>query len=346
MRWIPSCLAAATLFSALPAGLAESLENTHRPHRSFRFTYSAGVKDVPADAQELRIWVPLPVDTRDQTIGEATVKLTLGDASAVERAAEIEKVRELGGTPVKVWVRNVGNGFGRTLCVGTPGKPVGIELAYDVTRYETRGGGAAGAEELGRALQADKMVPLGGKVSAMAEGLETKPESPEAARALYDHILERMRYDKPQDGGKWGRGDSEWACEACYGNCTDFHSYFMGLARTKKIPARFEMGFSIPGGPETEAAVSGYHCWAYFWQEGRGWVPVDISEADKHPEKTEYFFGTLDADRFTVSGGRDLVVEPAPAQGPLNFLAYPYVEVDGKTHAGIEKSFKRTNLSN
>jgi transglutaminase-like putative cysteine protease len=152
-----------------------------------------------------------------------------------------------------------------------------------------------------------------------------------------------MSYAKPE-GLPWGRGDSEWACDARVGNCTDFHSYFMGLARSKGLAARFEMGFPVPGGPEREAKVGGYHCWAYVWIEGHGWLPVDISEADKHPEKSDYFFGTLDADRVTMTGGRDLVLSPAPAEGPLNFFVYPYAEVDGKKVEGVTREFKRINL--
>jgi hypothetical protein len=32
-----------------------------------------------------------------------------------------------------------------------------------------------------------------------------------------------------------------------------------------------------------------------------------------------------------LSKGRDLLVEPEPASGPINFLAYPVMEVNGKT---------------
>jgi transglutaminase-like putative cysteine protease len=149
-----------------------------------------------------------------------------------------------------------------------------------------------------------------------------------------------MKYDKPEGDKGWGRGDAEWACDAKFGNCTDFHSYFMGLARTKGMPARFEMGFSIPGGEEKEAKVGGYHCWAYVWIDGHGWMPVDISEADKNPAKAEYFFGTLDADRVTMTGGRDLTLEPAPASGKQNFLVYPLAEVDGKK-VDVTRAFKR-----
>ena len=152
-------------------------------------------------------------------------------------------------------------------------------------------------------------------------------------------------YDKPDDDWSWGRGDAEWACDARFGNCTDFHSYFIGLARSKGIPARFEMGFPIPGGDEPEAKVGGYHCWAYFWaDEKTGWIPVDISEAKQHPEKTDYFFGTLDCDRLTMTGGRNLGLEPAPARGTMNFFVYPYAEIDGKPAEGVMKSFQRINL--
>ncbi len=197
-------------------------------------------------------------------------------------------------------VRDFRTGSGRSLCVTAPG-PVELEMTFDVTRYESHGGGSATGDELKESLEPDRMIPLDRKVAAMAASLPTNPDAVATGRALYDHTLERMKYDKPE-GGEWGRGDAEWACDSRYGNCTDFHSYFMGLARTKGIPARFEMGFSVPGGDGAEKEIGGYHCWAFFWSEQEAkWIPVDISEADKHPEKAEYFFGTLDYDRVTMS---------------------------------------------
>ena len=57
---------------------------------------------------------------------------------------------------------------------------------------------------------------------------------------------------------------------------------------------------------------------------------MDISEADKHPEMKEYYFGNLTEDRVTFSVGRDVDLQPKQAGPPLNFFVYPYVEVDGK----------------
>ncbi len=57
---------------------------------------------------------------------------------------------------------------------------------------------------------------------------------------------------------------------------------------------------------------------------------MDISEADKFNALSMYFFGHHPANRFEFTRGRDLVVEPGPASGPINFLAYPLLEVDGQ----------------
>jgi hypothetical protein len=59
-------------------------------------------------------------------------------------------------------------------------------------------------------------------------------------------------------------------------------------------------------------------------------VPVDISEAWKNPELANYYFGHQPANRFELSAGRDLVVDPAPATSAINFLVFPLLEVAGK----------------
>lgn len=145
-------------------------------------------------------------------------------------------------------------------------------------------------------------------------------------KALYDHVVGRMRYDKSGNG--WGRGDAIYACDAHTGNCTDFHAYFIALARSIGIPARFAIGATIPA-DKNEGTIEGYHCWAEFLADGR-WVPVDISEAWKNRKLADYYFGHNPANRFELTKGRDLVVDPEPASGPINFLAYPLLEMNGE----------------
>ena len=339
------------LLTTLTLSALISIQNTRldtsRPHRSFRFVYTAAVPTVQGGAKQVRLWIPVPLDTPDQTIANLELKAKSLDPArqggSSVAGAKTAELKDGSAGPVKWTFHDVDGGFGRTVCLESPGVPLEVELAFDVTRYETKGGGKASPEELARLKQPEKMIPLDGKVAAVAASLKVPGDPKAAARSLYDHTLERMKYDKPEGDKGWGRGDAEWACDAKFGNCTDFHSYFMGLARAKGMPARFEMGFSVPGGDEKESKVGGYHCWAYVWLESQGWMPVDISEADKQADKTDYFFGTLDADRVTMTGGRNLTLTPSPAEGKVNFLIYPYAEVDGQK-VDATRSFKRINL--
>jgi transglutaminase-like putative cysteine protease len=163
-----------------------------------------------------------------------------------------------------------------------------------------------------------------------------KTEPIDKARAIYDYVFTTMKYDKTGTG--WGHGDVLYACDAKKGNCTDFHSLFIAMARSQGIPARFEIGFPLP--PDKHSAeIAGYHCWSDFYMDGKGWIPVDISEAWKHPEKHDYFFGSHDVNRVQFSMGRDLRLSPPQEGKPLNYFVYPYVEVDGQEYSNVSLAF-------
>ena len=136
------------------------------------------------------------------------------------------------------------------------------------------------------------------------------------------------------------QGDSVWACDSKFGNCSDFHSLFISMARGNKIPSKFEMGFPIPT-KHGEGPVGGYHCWAWFYPENKGWIPVDISEANRNPELKDYYFGNLPEDRVRFTTGRDIDLEPRQKGPALNFFIYPYAEVDGQPYPAekIERRF-------
>ena len=139
----------------------------------------------------------------------------------------------------------------------------------------------------------------------------------------------------------FGNGNSLYACNIGVGNCTDFHSYFISLARTLEVPARFHMGFSIPN--KSEGKVGGYHCWADYYVDDRGWYPVDISEADKNPEKAEYFFGTICNNRVDFIVGRDFKIDNYEEES-VNLFIYPLLEIDDKVSNGYIKRFSYKNL--
>ena len=179
--------------------------------------------------------------------------------------------------------------------------------------------------------------------SLASEVVEGKKGDLVRARALYDHVIDRMRYMKYGTG--WGKGDAVYACNARTGNCTDFHAYFISMARAVGIPARFAIGAAIPS-ERNEGGIDGYHCWVEFFAEDKWW-PVDISEADKYSSLSTYYFGHHPANRFELSRGRNLQIEPGPASGPINFLAYPVLEIaDKPAQTEVRFSFRRTIRTN
>jgi transglutaminase-like putative cysteine protease len=222
-----------------------------------------------------------------------------------------------------------------------------FSVKYDVVRLEhfaaASAGSPASAAELKRFLEPDKLVPITGKPAEIA-AQQVKPNMSdlEKARALYDYTFNTMRYDKTGTG--WGHGDTLWACDSKRGNCTDFHSVFISMARSQHIPARFEIGFSVPE-DKNASDIAGYHCWAEFYTPQRGWFPVDISEAWKHQEKKNYFFGAHDVNRMQFTLGRDLELSPKQHGARLNYFVYPYAELNGEEYPNIAIAFSFADVT-
>jgi len=297
------------------------------PARTFLFTYQVTLKDLPAGAAQVRVWIPCATSDANQTV---SVKKMTGPV-------HLRETRET----------SFGNHMLYAEMAHPLAAPAEFTVEYQVTRREysrgdfaslmkARRGSESAPKNLAAYLRPDRLVPIDGRMKELAdENTRGKQGTVEKARALYEYVFQTVRYDKSGTG--WGRGDSLWVCDAKHGNCTDFHSLFISMARAEGIPARFEIGFPVPTG--SDGTIPGYHCWAEYYVDGVGWVPVDISEAWKDPKKHDYFFGALDANRVQFTMGRDLALQPKQAGEPLNYFIYPYVEVDGKPFEGVEKKF-------
>lgn len=307
-----------------PAPVAADQAEQTIDSRAFLFTYSAKVTGLEP-GQEARIWLPVATTNDDQVV------------TVVKQSPEgkITKESKYGNSIYYLQAK-----------AGVDGS-LPVSITYRVNRREVRGDANAGTISRAEAelfLKPDAKVPVAGKPLMLLVDKSLPSNQFQLGRSLYETVNEHMVYSKDQPG--WGTGDAEWACDSRFGNCTDFHSLFISLSRVKGMPAKFEMGFSIP--EEVGAGeVKGYHCWAKFNPEGKGWVPVDISEADKHPEMSEYYFGNLTADRVAFTVGRDITLEPRQDGPPLNFFIYPYVEVDGKAYPTekVERAFSYEDLS-
>ena len=293
--------------------------------RHFTFHYAFTVRDIPA-GEHLRIWFP---------------------AARSDPYQEIRVVSASGDLPLK---KNRESRFGNEIYYAESAKAkastLHFEVVYDVVRHEHLTLGLSrprlenvslSKKETQQFLGADRLVPVTGLPADLAAKVVAGRDSRvQKARAIYDYVFDNMRYDKTGTG--WGHGDVLYACNAKKGNCTDFHSLFIAMARSQDIPAKFEIGFPIST-DKNSGQVAGYHCWAEFFDPQNGWIPVDISEAWKNPVKKDYFFGANDANRVQFSVGRDLRLNPAQEGEPLNYFIYPYVEVGGKAYPNVAVDF-------
>jgi transglutaminase-like putative cysteine protease len=312
----------------LAAQTTSNAQKFSPPSRTFRFTYNFTVKDIPSGTQRVRVWIPVPQTDQHQTVRVRAVK-----------------------APVKTRMTQEPE-YGNRMLYAEIQNPAAVKaeftVEYKITRREYSRGDYAQLKRtdqeprivsasMSRWLEPDRLIPTDGKIKELAvEVTGSQSGTVAKAKAAYDYLFTNMRYDKTGSG--WGRGDAVWACDAKRGNCTDFHSPFIGMLRAEEIPARFDIGFPLPENKD-QGDIPGYHCWAEFYAGKVGWIPVDISEAWKAKEKEDYFFGSVDANRVQLSTGRDIALSPGQDGPALNYFVYPYVEVDGKPYEKLDKKF-------
>ncbi len=280
---------------------------------------------MPAGSKELRLWIPLPYEETYQSITNLKIESPVSYRIAREK--------------------QYGDRYAYMVVSAAQAKAAfDVRVSFHVQRFEHRvslddknDAPEKPAIATARFLQPDRLVPIDGEIGKLSQQETQGAVAPlDKARDIYNYVIATMHYD--HDGTGWGHGDAIWACTAKHGNCTDFHSLFIGMSRAAGIPARFEIGFPLPANAH-EGAITSYHCWALFYVQGIGWIPIDASEAWKHPEKHDYFFGATDANRVKMSLGRDIRLNPPQKGDPLNYFVYPYAELDGKPFADLKNEY-------
>lgn len=311
MKFIHIFIAA---FLLIKNGLASVPYVTERD--SYEFTYSLIVPDLEA-GQAGRVWIPIASSDSFQQV----------DANLEMRDLKVQKSRD---AKFKNLIMNFD--ITPTLAQKT------LTFKYRVVRTE-KAPYLNTEKNLAVYLESEPLIPLDARFKKLANEItQSKKSDLEKGRAIYEHVLSIMKYDKTGTG--WGRGDAVYACDAKKGNCTDFHALFIAIARSAKIPSRFMIGFTIPP-DKNDGKVEGYHCWAEFLADGK-WIPIDISEASKNPSTKDYYFGHHPANRFELTHGRQLSLNPSPKAGAINFLVHPYIEINGKeVKATTEYYFRR-----
>lgn len=298
----------------------------------FSLTYFVEVKKLLTTAGKLDVWVPFPTNNEDQNILDVSV----------------DAPYPMGLNFDGEW----GNGM-LFFSVNNP-SPFKFKINYLVERrarkvtdfdYQRPINSNGFSGHFSKYLRPSKFAVINDSVKKFTStAVEGQTNALARSRGIYDFVFSQLRYDKTFAG--WGRGDVDRLCffldqgKPGTGNCTDFHSLFSAMLQVQGIPVKFEMGYPLtPAVDQPVPKSGGYHCWAKFFIPGYGWIPVDISEASKAPEKKEYFWGGIDADRILFSTGRDILLNP-PQQGQrLNFFGPdPYMELDGKLFNGFVRS--------
>ncbi|MDO7849413.1 transglutaminase-like domain-containing protein [Hymenobacter sp. M29] len=321
--------------SAVLSGFAASEGASAVPvprSRTFALTVTATVPVPPPGTKTLDVWLPMPHSDGSQKVGNLTVAVNHSFDSKAH--SKIEKGA-------------YGNQMYYLHLTTMPTAPMVVTMRGQITRREhlnlrANTPTAYVAREkpdpdLARWLAPDRLVPLDAKIKQQAQEVVAKAGAKtdlEKARAIYEHVVSTVTYDKTGQG--WGRGDIYYACDARRGNCTDFHAIVIGYCRSLGIPARFSIGLPLPA-DRGQGEIKGYHCWAEFYTKETGWVPVDASEAAKNPDKRNYFFGAHDENRVEFTRGRDVELAPKQAGPPLNYFVYPYAEANGQPLEVVRK---------
>lgn len=299
--------------------------------RNVELKYTCEIADVPAGAKTVDLWIPVPVSNERQTVRLLNEKdLGAGRFTTDKKFGNRLYYRRFEVSPAA-------NDAATDKSQAAKTQPIKVELVYDAEVREATVELAkqlvstkqvTPSEDMAPYLGDTKMIPIKGRITQLARDVNLPDGEPlRAGRRVYDYLVDTMVYNYQAPGA--GLGNAVLACDSKTGDCTDYHSVFIGVCRWRGIPADHVFGLPMP--PEKpEGNIKFCHCWARFWVKDVGWVPIDASRADKFPADRNYYFGTLGSTWLTIAHGRDVVLEP-PQQGePINMLHGPVAEVDGK----------------
>lgn len=303
--------------------IAVSLSYADEP-RYVNFTYTCYLTGIPKNAKLINVWIPIPATDDRQSVKLVSVSEPNGTFTTETKYGN--KMYHLQYYP------------GREALLDT----VKIVFSYELVLNEKTVEEAKQLAPLPKVdpggkfqvyLKGNRLIPLKGPIIELRDAMELPEQPIIAAKRVYENLISSMVYNYKAPGA--GLGDAIWACDSKTGDCSDYHSVFIGVCRAAGIPADHEFGIPLrPSRPNLP--IRDWHCWAKFWVSGPGWITIDASEADKHPELKEYLFGTLSSDYLTLSHGRDVDMMPKQKGAPLNIFADPYAELDGKPFDGIK----------
>ncbi len=294
-----------------------------------RQTYT--VKDLPADAKNVRGWFWMPEDRPEQSVLEFRI-------TEAPESLRITRDPRYG----RSWIY--------AEAAASSSKPLRVVTEFKVLRRSVSGRADAKKAALitaehrrGFATEMrldEKHMEVTPEIRKVANGLAGKETNPVVmARQFFQYVIDKS--DHYSKFGTMPKGLCLGSAKECMlgtGDCcSDQHALFIALCRARNIPCRLMYGSRFKPENEGKDHDPGYRCWPNFFAPGLGWVPLDISSADTAPsERAGEWFGGLDENRMEWAEGRDFDLEPRSAVRP-DIVIRGWVEVDGKPHTGLDR---------
>ena len=325
---VPSLCAALLALSSVPQMHADT---TYVVRQTFI------VRDLPADAKNVRGWFWMPEDRPEQRVSEFRV---------VEAPDSFQITRD----------PRYGRAWIYADAKASADQPLRVVTEFKVVRRSVIGmadeaKAAPLTEQDRRAMRMElrrdekhmEVSPTMQKIADDIAGKETNPVI--AARKFFNYVIAQSEHYSKFGAMPQGKclGDAG-ECMAGTGDCcTDQHALFITLCRARGIPCRLMFGSRLKPENEAKDHNPGYRCWPNFFAPGIGWIPLDVSSGDAAAvERAGDWFGGLDDRRLEWAEGRDFELEPKSAVRP-DLVIGGWVEVDGKPFKGFERvvNFRR-----
>jgi len=276
---------------------------------TLNISYVTEINNPPKRGKTVEFWTPLPQSDDEQEITSLSVESPV--------AFHINEEPVYGNKMVHVGPTHLKSGDK-------------ITLQYKIRR-RTVGTINIKGEDIKKHQVLTEREKWDNQITMFVDRVVSNEEDPlEIGRKIYYALIDLLTYDKKVPG--CGMGISVWTFENKRGRCDDFHALFRTMMIRKGIPVRWEQGIPLPypsvltKSGKIEGDCTGAHCWVRFYIGNDQWVPVDISEGDKREDLKDYFFGTLSPNRFKVSTGRNIILEPKQGGEPLNTFPFTHGE--------------------
>ena len=337
---ILSSLLRSALTLAVVGVVASRADVTPEITSTYRVEQTVTLSEIPAGAKSVKWWVSIPQDDRLQDILDFSVVSSPGRWSVVrdpDHGNQIMFIEVAAPAPGSLTTKIEFLLRRRSLFVAVDPARVGAltethrQLFLDELRQDSP-----------HMEVSPEIIALATKACGAETNLARQ------AKLLLNEVADYAdHYSKDASKPKCSIGDAGDCLTNAGGCCTDMHSLFIALARSRGIPARLQMGYRLREANEGREVDPGYRCWAEYFLPNYGWIPADIVEADdpKGLGRTHWFTG-LNERRLWLNQGREFnLAGRAATERRVSTLVIGYAEIDGVEARVLPEGDKLAQLS-